>query len=183
MPALIHNSALPSTVLQEEADGVRALKDLVIAERFARAAHQKQIEESTGDPYINHVIRVVSLVEGIPAQIVAWLHDVIEDSNITKDDLLKGGISYVLVASVLLLTRNKASETYAQYIERIANSGDALAIQVKIADLEDHLRPGCPMRLRPRYLKAWARITGQEWATGAPSDRPGERKKHEGQVV
>lgn len=136
-----------------------------LAERIARQKHAGQTEESTGDEYIRHIERVVALVEG-EAKAAAWLHDVIEDTDTTAEYLLSAGISDRTVRAVLLLTRIKETETYAAYIERLNDSGDAVAIRVKIADLKDHLRPNCPPRLRPRYENAWS-VLVTEPATSA----------------
>ena len=83
---------------------------------------------------------------------VAWLHDVLEDCPITAVDLISSGVPPRIVDAVVLLTNTHV--TYADYIQHVKASGNKLAIQVKIADLWDHLRPNCPERLRPRYEKA-----------------------------
>jgi hypothetical protein len=139
---------------------------LLLAEDIAREAHAGQTEESTGDSYIKHVERVVDLVEGDDAKAVAWLHDVIEDSPNTADDLIARGMPMRIVAAVALLTRHERTETYADYIQNIKARGDPLAIAVKLADLKDHFRPNCPARLRPRYEKAWKTLTGQAYKSG-----------------
>ena len=128
--------------------------EIVIAERIARAAHAGQTEQSTGDDYIHHIERVVAMVDGDPAQAVAWLHDVLEDTAMTAADLRRAGISSRVVAAVWWLTRREC-DSYPAYIERLKASGDPLALVVKIADLRDHLRPNCPPSLRPRYEAAW----------------------------
>jgi (p)ppGpp synthase/HD superfamily hydrolase len=123
------------------------------AECIARAAHKGQIEESTGDKYIRHIERVVALVpeEAKPS---AWLHDVLEDTPLTEDDLSIGNyISRQTIRAVALLTR-RTDETYENYIQRIILSCDPIAIAVKVADLKDHLRPNCPERLRSKYERA-----------------------------
>jgi (p)ppGpp synthase/HD superfamily hydrolase len=135
---------------------------MTLAESIARAAHVGQTEESTGDPYILHIERVANLVEGENAKAVAWLHDLLEDTSVTVADLERRGFSDEIINAVEVLTR-KPTETYADYIEYVAKIGDPLAIAVKLADLRDHLRPNCPARLRPRYLKAWRTLTGEEW--------------------
>jgi (p)ppGpp synthase/HD superfamily hydrolase len=133
---------------------------LAKAEEIARRAHEGQIEESTGDPYIRHIERVVALVEGEDAKAVAWMHDVLEDTPMTDIQLIAEGIPEHIVDSVEILTRH-GPESYADYIDYIKKIGDSLAIAVKIADLRDHLRPNCPERLRPRYEKAWTELTGK----------------------
>ena len=136
-----------------------------IAERIARAAHRFQIEESTGDDYIRHIERVVALVEGDDAKAVAWLHDVLEDTPLMPFDLNQADIPQDILCAVVNLTHRK-HETYAAYIRRLKDSDDPLALAVKIADLRDHFRPNCPVRLRPRYEKAWLVLTGEKWTWG-----------------
>jgi hypothetical protein len=130
-----------------------ASSELSIAEAIARCAHARQVEESTGDPYILHVQRVVDLCSSDDAKIAAWLHDVLEDSDLTQEDLRSAGIPSRIITSVVILT-HRVGQTYAEYIDSIKNFGDPVALEVKIADLRDHLRPNCPERLRPRYEAA-----------------------------
>jgi (p)ppGpp synthase/HD superfamily hydrolase len=135
------------------------LTELDTAERIARSAHEHQIEESTGDPYITHVERVVALVTAAGAsdavKAVAWLHDVIEDTDWTRAMLVeRAGITAKVADAVEILTRQKALESYDQYIDRVVRSGSSMALQVKLADLQDHLRPNCPRHLRDRYERA-----------------------------
>ena len=131
---------------------------LEIAERIARKAHAGQLEESTGDDYIKHVERVVAMVNGDEAKAVAWLHGVLEDSDLSCLDFISADVPGKIIVAVVCLTRTGAVN-YVEYIEQIINSGNALATEVKIADLLDHLRPNCPARLRQFY----------EWALGRMS--------------
>jgi (p)ppGpp synthase/HD superfamily hydrolase len=70
------------------------------------------------------------------AQIVAVLHDVVEDSEFTLTDLAARGFDAEVVAAVDCLTR-RGDETYADYILRAAQ--DPIAREVKLADLADNL--------------------------------------------
>jgi (p)ppGpp synthase/HD superfamily hydrolase len=85
---------------------------------------------------------------------VALLHDVLEDTDTTADEL-EALVGSEVTASVVLLTRLD-SETYAAYILRLASSGDAAAVAVKLADLADHLALTETLRpsLERRYLRA-----------------------------
>ena len=86
---------------------------------------------------------------------VAWLHDVIEDTDWTRAMLVeRAGISSKVADAVEILTRQKVLETYDQYIARVVLSKNPMALQVKRADLQDHLRPNCPKHLRDRYERA-----------------------------
>lgn len=133
---------------------LRKLTELEKAERIARHAHAQQLDPS-GDPYIEHVERVVALVaaagESDAVKAVAWLHDVIEDTAWTRTQLVdRGGISEPVAEAVEVLSRREG-ESYEDYIRRVVQSRNPLARPVKLADLRDHLRPNCPVRLRPRY--------------------------------
>lgn len=95
-----------------------------------------------GTPYIKHLYTVRNTVKrahyDVETQIIALLHDVIEDTNITDIGLIKRGFSKEIVNSLKLISR-KSNESYGVYINRIANSGDNRAMHVKIADLTHNL--------------------------------------------
>ena len=71
------------------------------------------------------------------AKIVAVLHDVIEDTATTADDLRRAGISDELIAAVELVT-HATHVSYADYVVRC--KAHPLARQVKLADLEENYR-------------------------------------------
>ena len=98
----------------------------------------KDKTDKGGHPYINHLLRVSSKVKGKTAKTVALLHDVIEDTNTTKEDLIKMGFSEEVVGAVYILSRQE-NETYNEFILRIIESNNPIAINVKIADLEDNM--------------------------------------------
>jgi (p)ppGpp synthase/HD superfamily hydrolase len=85
-----------------------------------------------------HPLRVMANVDGLAAKIVAILHDVIEDTAVTEDDLKAEGFPAPLVESVLCLT-HRDGESYADYVVRCKR--DEVARRVKLADLEDNARP------------------------------------------
>jgi hypothetical protein len=138
---------------QEQEKGI-----VLLAERIAREAHEGQKDTVTGEPYIGHVERVAALADGSDAKAVAWLHDVLEDTDWMPADFDRYGVPLHITDAVLLLSRNKGIP-YEDYVEALIESGNALALSVKRADLLDHLRPNCPERLRPRYEAALARLT------------------------
>lgn len=129
--------------------------ELEIAERIARYAHATQVDK-VGEPYIHHIERVVALVAagGDAVKAVAWLHDVIEDSTWTRWQLIERAQISEAVAEAVEIVSRKEGETYDQFIRRVIATGNPLAVPVKFADLLDHLRPGCPTTLRPRYERA-----------------------------
>jgi (p)ppGpp synthase/HD superfamily hydrolase len=104
---------------------------------LACRAHRGQLDKN-GQPYILHVLRVMMKQQDPTARIVAVLHDVVEDSETTIDDLRAAGYSAETCDAVDALTRRE-NEGYDQMIARVA--ANPLARSVKIADLEDNMDP------------------------------------------
>ena len=94
-------------------------------------AHKGQ-KDKAGAPYILHPLTVALHVKGRARKTVALLHDVVEDTDITIDYLVKSGFSDDVVRAVAAITKSGA-ETYDEYLYRVrANS---IARDVKLADL------------------------------------------------
>lgn len=123
-------------------------------------------KDKAGAPYILHPLRVLfRLAWDAPeaAQIAAVLHDVVEDTGVTLDDLRAHGFSDEVVAAVNLLSRH-SGDSYEQFIERLLPN--PIARLVKRADLEDNMdlrrlkAVGEKERERlDRYRAAWGRVT------------------------
>ncbi len=92
-------------------------------------------------------------VEGTIDQIVAVLHDLVEDTAYSLDDVRQLGYADEVVAALDHLT-HRETDTYDGYIYRVA--GDAIARRVKLADLAENLA-------NPRCWPASAATT--EWIT------------------
>lgn len=99
---------------------------------IAEDAHKGQVDKA-GVAYIQHPLYVASLVEGELAKTVALLHDVVEDSDWTLEDLRKKGLPEEVVQVIGILTK-KRNEKYEEYILRVKQN--PLARQVKLADLQ-----------------------------------------------
>lgn len=97
---------------------------------IAYNAHIGQ-EDKFGIPYIFHPFHLAEQMETEEECIVALLHDVVEDTNVTFIDLEKEFSSTVMDA-LKLLTRDK-SKDYMEYIKKIKDN--PLARKVKLADL------------------------------------------------
>ncbi|MGA2229969.1 MAG: HD domain-containing protein [Tepidisphaeraceae bacterium] len=130
---------------------------------LAVEAHRGQ-RDKNGQPYILHPLRVMFFCETVNERIVAVLHDVVEDTGRTFDDLRKLGFSEEIIAALDCVTKREG-ENYEQFVERAA--GNPIAKQVKLADLRDNMDvrrlPGISERDMERlakYLKAWKRLTG-----------------------
>lgn len=105
---------------------------------IAAAAHAGQTDKA-GAPYISHPLRVaLGFIRAGDEEraIIAVLHDVIEDSDLTAGDLRREGFSQAIVDAVEALTRPDG-EPYRDFILRAA--ANELARPVKIADLKDNL--------------------------------------------
>jgi (p)ppGpp synthase/HD superfamily hydrolase len=117
--------------------------------QIAAKAHEGQ-RDKEGLPYILHPLRAMMRVEGEDARIVAVLHDVIEDTPVTADDLRAAGFTEAVVAAVVCVTHPKG-EPYADYVVRCKRN--AVARRVKLADLEDNSRLDRTI-LRPERIDA-----------------------------
>src|SRR5262249_48275135 len=87
-------------------DGRTQVATIEKAIQIAARAHEGQ-RDKEGLPYILHALRVMMSVEGAEAQIVAVLHDVIEDTTVTADDLRGAGFGEEVIAAVLCVTHRK----------------------------------------------------------------------------
>lgn len=129
---------------------------LLKAAQVAARAHQHQ-KRKDGTPYIAHPVRVAIRCESKQSKIVALLHDVVEDTDVTFDDLRELGFTEEIVASVDSVTK-RPGETYMAFIARSAL--DVHGSQVKLADIADNLEdqsaldPDEAAFLRERYTKA-----------------------------
>lgn len=102
---------------------------------LACEAHAGQVDKA-GEAYILHPLRLMLAVEGEAARIAAVLHDVVEDSATTLDDLTAAGFAPEVVRAVGALTKREG-EDYLDFVRRAA--ADPIARVVKRADLLDNL--------------------------------------------
>lgn len=98
-------------------------------------AHRGQRDKS-GAAYVLHPIRLMTRFADTPARAVALLHDVVEDSPLTLDDLRGQGLPEAIVAGVDGMTRREG-ESYDAFIDRAG--ANPLARRVKLADLADNM--------------------------------------------
>jgi (p)ppGpp synthase/HD superfamily hydrolase len=108
---------------------------------LARRAHAGQLDKA-GAAYIGHPLRVMAKMTTDEERIAAILHDVVEDTPVTFDDLMAMGLPAPAVEAVRLLTRTDDGTdpaAYETYIDAIL--ANPIARKVKLADLEDNLDP------------------------------------------
>lgn len=108
-------------------------EQISLAQRIAVAAHADQVDK-VGRPYLEHVTRVAEGVDGLD-RAVAWLHDVVEDTPTTADDLLAAGVQPDVVAAVEAISRGEDEEPDHYYARVRAN---AMALRVKTSDIADN---------------------------------------------
>ncbi|WP_405014448.1 phosphohydrolase [Kitasatospora sp. NBC_01539] len=105
---------------------------LADVDALAAAAHAGQVDK-TGAPYVTHVRAVAAGMApfGTGLQMAGLLHDVLEDTDLTADDLLRAGVPSAVVATVRRLTRDEGTP-YDVMVREVA--ADHAAVLVKIAD-------------------------------------------------
>lgn len=130
------------------------------ARSFARRAHRGQVDNG-GRPYHEHVEAVSEMLAeyGTDAMMAGLLHDIIEDTDVTDEDLRSLGVPDVVVDAVLSVSR-QPGETYMDMIRRAA--AHPLGRLVKLADNAHNSSPERlevlsaveSMFLSKRYAKA-----------------------------
>lgn len=110
-------------------------EQLQFALELAIEKHKNQKDKS-GKPYILHPLHVMETVKSDDAKIVAILHDIIEDTDVTEEDLLNAGLSKHIVDAIVMLTRSR-DEDYMDYVKKL--SSNPLAKEVKLADLQHNM--------------------------------------------
>ena len=111
------------------------MSDLTKAISIATSAHKNQVDKG-GKSYIEHPMRVMKQMTSDAARIVAVLHDVIEDSDYSFDDLVAAGFSEEIVSAIVVLIKKK-EVSYKNYLRGIKTN--PIAVAVKLADLQDNM--------------------------------------------
>ena len=109
------------------------------AEKIAREAHEGQLRKTDGSPYIDHPIAVADIVKqhGFSDAVVAaaLVHDVLEDTSMTEDEL-RDALGDEVVAIVAAVSEDKDlpwEERKQQYVEQVAAAGESVWA-VSVAD-------------------------------------------------
>lgn len=106
-------------------------KNVAKAYQIAKAAHSGQLDKG-GNEYIKHPLAVAEMLTTEDEQITALLHDVVEDTPITLQNLREQGFTERVVKAIDCLTK-RDTEALDAYLDRVRNN--PLATRVKIADL------------------------------------------------
>jgi len=131
--------------------------------QIAVNAHAGQ-KGKDGTPYILHPLRLMMKVQTEEEKMIAVLHDVVEDTDVTLADLQREGFPAAVLNAVELLTHD-ADTPYEDYVQQIKTN--PLAKTVKLADLEDNsdirrlsgIEEKDLQRLK-KYHRAWLILKG-----------------------
>ena len=111
------------------------MSSLEKAIEVAASAHAGQVDKA-GQPYILHPLRVMLQVSGLHERIAAVLHDVVEDTDLTLENLAGEGFPEDVISAIEALTK-RDGETRIQAAERAA--AHPIALVVKMADVTDNM--------------------------------------------
>jgi len=132
-----------------------------IAKAIATVAHKGQVDKA-GSPYIDHPRRVAERLQaakvGEAVVAAAWIHDVLEDTDLTRDDLYDAGLTWSVILFAEEVTR-KPGQSVEDYYAGIQSAG---AHWLKKADIDDNSDPArlallddeTIVRLTRKYAKA-----------------------------
>ncbi len=110
---------------------------LTKAIEIAVKAHDGQ-KDKAGKPYILHPLHVMMQMDTEEEQCVAVLHDVLEDTDVTYNELkeaFEDRYPYYNVADTVNILSRKEGEKYYDFIKKIKKSGNKTALKVKLADI------------------------------------------------
>ena len=123
--------------------------------------------DKEGEPYINHLYRVSANMSSINGKIAGLLHDVVEDiDGVTFNDLKDFGVPDEVIAALKLVTNEKEVSVpskeeklkrYNEKIDKIINSGNELAIELKFRDMSDNYNKDRIKKLSPE-LQEWFKL-------------------------
>lgn len=123
-------------IINESAGGSNLDKAVALATKL----HTGQTDKA-GKDYIDHPLRVMRTVQSLgyddDVAVAAVLHDTVEDTELTIDDV-RQQFGPRVADTVALLSKNEG-EQYAAFIDRIIASGNVDAMRVKLADLTDNM--------------------------------------------
>lgn len=133
---------------------------------IAIEAHNGQLDTQNDRPYIEHPFRVMNAGQTLQEKIVGILHDIIEDTSWTINQLREEGFSEEIVDAIDAISV-RDNEQYDDYLLRVGKN--SIAVRVKINDLTDNMdirrlneiNYQSLARLQ-KYLKAYKQLTEKE---------------------
>jgi len=121
--------------------------------------------DKAGRPYIEHLKFVSNHGRNEMEKIIGMLHDILEDTNLTSQELYQYGFSEEVIRKVELLTRLE-SQSYSAYIDHLIACGDENVLYIKKIDLEHNMdldrlaviTPKDMKRVDKKYRPAYERV-------------------------
>ena len=126
--------------------------DVEAAKALAERMHEGQLDKA-GQPYITHPMRVASRLQSPEAQVVGWLHDTVEDTALTLEEV-EARFGPDTAKAVDAVSRREG-EAWEDYLERVR--ANPVARQVKISDLIDNSNLGRIPRVTLRDVERQAK--------------------------
>ena len=119
-------------------------------------------KDKAGETYILHPLRIMAKMQTDEERSAALLHDVIEDSDYSAEDLLSEGIPTNVVEAVELLSKQDG-DSYEEFVDRVL--ANPLAAKIKKADIEDNINilrlnsvTDKDLKRIAKYHKAWKKL-------------------------
>ncbi len=130
--------------------------------------------DKSGEPYINHLVRVSKSGKTTQEMIVGMLHDILEDTPCTVHEISASFGNEPKIAKAILALTHPSDESYIDYVKRIRVLG-GLAHKVKVYDVLDNvsferiskLDPETQYRLVGKYYAALRILTNKNYANRA----------------
>lgn len=104
--------------------------------QIAVKAHKGQ-KDKAGQPYILHLLRVMNKGQTATEKICGVLHDLVEDTKWTFNDLQKEGFNNEVIEVLKCVTKTSDNENYEDFINRVITN--PIAVKVKLNDLKDNM--------------------------------------------
>lgn len=140
-------------------------EQLKVAIELAISAHDGEFDKHNGRPFIEHPFRVMNAGQTLEEKIVGVLHDVIENTEWTLDQLREKGFSGEILDGVDAMSKRE-NEPYDDYMQRVLKN--PVAKRVKMNDLTDNMDirrlsvvGNEDIDRLNKYLKAYKQLTEQ----------------------
>ena len=117
---------------------IKNMEDLVMKATVIVTDLFKNDIDKGGNSYLLHLLYVYSGVKSKEEKTIAMLHDILEEKEVSSEDLIEVGFSKNIVNDVLILTKD-ISISYEEYIDNIIENGSIESIRVKLADLDNNM--------------------------------------------
>lgn len=149
---------------KEELLQLKKLDDLYAKAFVMTATVFKNKKDKSDEPYFDHLFRVSQKLDDEKEQVAGLLHDILEDTEITEDDLKNFGIPQDIIDIVKIVTKPVVDKTksneeerlklYDEEINKIIATNNIHAIRLKYADMTDNFNPDRINKL-PKEKQEW----------------------------